>query len=473
MRLGAQAKSPAALKPDGQARALIVDGDSESRKRCAALFAQAGYGVATVAGEQAALETLAQKAFGVALVDCDGAGVDGLALLGGIKRLAPETTVVLASSSPRVEEAVAAIRKGAADYLVKPVEPERLTALIRIRQDERGGSPENLRKDIGTVRKECAFITGDAHMLELLEAAKRVAGTGATILITGESGTGKEILARHIHQAAGRPDRPFVAVNCAALPEALIESELFGHEKGAFTGASQRRVGKFEQVGEGTILLDEIGDMPLGLQPKILRILQERRIDRLGAATNREFKGQVIALTNQDLASAVQSGAFREDLYYRLNVIPFNLPPLRARRTDIPLLARHFIAKYETLYHKAFKAVDDAVLTELAREDWRGNVRELENRIERAVLLSPGPQLAEALRSATDSPAMPVEDEAVIRAGLSVRCMEEILISKTMQAVNHNRAKASELLGISVRTLRNKLNAYKAGQNEAHKEALS
>ncbi len=419
------------------------------------------------------MEALERNNFSIAIVDCDPVDIDGLALLERIKRRAPRTATVLTSSAPGVEEAVAAIRKGAADYLIKPVDPERFAAWIQIREDERAADAEKDRPRGQNPRGERAFITKDPYMLGLLEAAESVAGTGATILISGESGTGKEVLARHIHQAAHRSDRPFVAVNCAALPETLIESELFGHEKGAFTGASQRRVGKFEQVGEGTILLDEIGDMPLALQPKILRILQERRIDRLGALTSRKFQGQVIASTNQDLASAVQSGDFREDLYYRLNVVPFQLPPLRARQDDIPLLARHFIAKYETLYRKTFERVDDAVLAEMAREDWRGNVRELENRIERAVLLSAGPRLDDALRPQADQPAMSVGDEAVIRAGLSVRSMEAILISKTMQAVNHNRAKASELLGISVRTLRNKLNAYKTGPNDTFKEALS
>ncbi len=469
MKLGTQAKPPAALAPAIKGTALIVGEASAFRRRCSALFAEAGYENVAVAGGQTALEALAQTTFELTLVDCDSIDGDSLTLLDGIKRLAPGTAVVLVSASPQVDEAVAAMRSGAADYLVKPVDPERLAALIRFREDDRTDGPENLRQND---RSNRAFITRDPLVIELLEAAERVAGTGATILITGESGTGKEILARHIHQAAGHPDRPFVAVNCAALPETLIESELFGHEKGAFTGASQRRVGKFEQVGEGTILLDEIGDMPMTLQPKILRVLQEKRIDRLGAADSREFKGQVIALTNQNLEKAVQSGAFREDLYYRLNVIPFNLPPLRSRRADIPLLARHFITKYETLYHKAFAAVDDTVLMALAREEWRGNVRELENRVERAVLLSPGPKLGNALRPAEGRAVIPVGEDAVIRAGLSVKCMEEILISKTMQAVNHNRAKASELLGISVRTLRNKLNAYKSGQNQTPKDVV-
>ncbi|MGD9097850.1 MAG: sigma-54 dependent transcriptional regulator, partial [Desulfobacterales bacterium] len=340
MRSGSQTIPPEASKANSNPTALIIGDASDFRQQCIALFEKAGYDVATAAEAKTAIEALAQRTFGVVLVDCDPVDIDGLRLLDRIKGLAPRTAVILASSAPGVDEAVAAIRQGAADYLVKPVDPERIAAWIQIRENACEAELECEWKRDRTPPGARAFITNDPHVLGLLEAAASVAGTGATILISGESGTGKEVLARHIHQAAGRPDRPFVAVNCAALPETLIESELFGHEKGAFTGAAQRRVGKFEQVGEGTILLDEIGDMPLALQPKILRILQERRIDRLGAAVSREFNGQVIALTNQDLASAVQSGAFREDLYYRLNVVPFRLPPLRARRGDIPLLAR-------------------------------------------------------------------------------------------------------------------------------------
>ena len=317
------------------------------------------------------------------------------------------------------------------------------------------------------------FITGNAKMRQLLASADQVAGSRATILVTGESGTGKEVLARYIHQAAGRGKRPLIAVNCAALPDTLIESELFGYEKGAFTGAVQRKAGKFEQVGEGTLVLDEIGDMPPLLQPKILRILQERRIERLGGASDQPFQGQVIAITNQDLGAAVKDGRFREDLYYRINVVPFHLPPLRARRDDIPLLIGHFVAKYAALYAKAFDPPDAQVLAHLSHEAWPGNVRELENRIERAVLLSPGPRLNTECLTENRSLMPAADEDLVIRAGLSVRGMEKILIHKTMQAVNHNRAKASELLGISVRTLRNKLNEYQADQSQTQRQAPS
>ncbi len=455
-----------------QQSALIVEAESGIGEKPLAVLKQAGFAVQMVANGQAAVSILEHKAFNLALVDCALTDMDGLAVLDRIKHQSPDTDVIVVSSSPSVEEAVAAIHKGAADYMARPVDTEKLAARLGHLKAERGRSPAaGLQEDHG-IDGGLNFITRNPAMMQLLEAAKHVAGTQATVLITGESGTGKEVLARFIHRAADRPGRPLVAVNCAALPETLIESELFGHEKGAFTGAAQRKIGKFEQVGEGTLILDEIGDMPLALQPKILRVLQERRIERLGGGADRSFNGQVIALTNQDLAAAVKAGRFREDLYYRINVVPFHLPPLRARRDDIPLLTRHFITKYETLYAKRFDAVEAHILERMCAENWRGNVRELENRIERAVLLSPAPQLDDALLADGNLTLQTADDDAVIRAGLSVRGMEKILISKTMQAVNQNRAKASELLGISVRTLRNKLNEYKACQDEVRREAL-
>ncbi len=453
--------------------ALVIDANAGTRRETAVFLKQSGLIVETVANGQAAVSCMTRKSFALALVDASRGGCDGLALLAQIQDIAPQTAVVLVSASPDVKEAVAAIQGGARDYMPKPVDTAKLAAIIDHCRAERQLEPVAGSKADQGSRTDRIFVTRTPEIMQLLEAAAHVAGTRATILITGESGTGKEVLARCIHQAAGRPDRPFVAVNCAALPETLIESELFGHEKGAFTGASQRKIGKFEQVGAGTIVLDEIGDMPLALQPKILRILQERRVERLGGATSQNFEGQIIAITNQDLEEAVQKGKFREDLYYRINVVPFHLPPLRARRDDIPLLSHHFITKYEELYQKRFETVDSSVLTRMAGEAWRGNVRELENRIERAVLLSPGPHLEDTLLAGHDNGKPVLDEETVIRAGLSVRGMEKILICKTLQAVNQNRARASELLGISVRTLRNKLNEYKAAQEEPRREALT
>ncbi len=455
-----------------QRSALIVDAEADARKKLLAILKRTGLEVQMAANGQAAVGLLAHKNFDLALVDCALADIDGLAIWKRIRRQSPNTEVIVVSSAPNVDEAVAAIHGGAVDYMAKPLDTEKLAARLDHLTTENRRTPENCLRAGLEANGGLNFITCNPPMMQLLEAAERVAGTRATVLITGESGTGKEVLARFIHAAAGSSGRPLVAVNCAALPETLIESELFGHEKGAFTGAAQRKAGKFEQAGNGTIILDEIGDMPLALQPKILRLLQERRIERLGGAADSSFDGQIIAITNQDLAAAVQAGDFREDLYYRINVVPFHLPPLRARRDDIPLLARHFIAKYETLYTKRFEAVGVHTLEKLCAEGWRGNVRELENRVERAVLLSPEPMLDDALLAAGSQILQSANDDAVIRAGLSVRGMEKILICKTMQAVNQNRAKASELLGISVRTLRNKLNEYKASQEDVGREAL-
>jgi DNA-binding NtrC family response regulator len=407
----------------------------------------------------------------MALIDSALAGNDGFQLLERIKSLRPDAEIILTASMPDVDEAVEAIRRGAIDYMTHPVAVERLLACIEHLDGRSMRASADQSTRAARAHGAKTFISGNPEMLELLEAAKMVAGTKATILITGESGTGKEVLAAHIHRVADKADLPFVAVNCAALPDTLIESELFGHEKGAFTGATQRKMGKFEQVGEGTLVLDEIGDMPLALQPKILRVLQERRIERLGGAGDRPFNGQVVAITNQDLEAAVKDGRFREDLYYRINVVPLHLPPLRARPDDVPLLVQYFISQYASRYQKNLETPSPSILERMAAEEWRGNVRELENRIERAVLLSRGPQLDDELLRG-NGPTIPTPDDAaVIQAGLSVKGMEKILICKTMHAVNHNRTRASELLGISIRTLRNKLKEYQTSHPDFQGEA--
>ncbi len=449
---------------------LVVDAEVRSRRQTADTLQQAGLTVEAVGSVQAAQDVIARKRFDVALIDAACEGADVLQVLARIQGLIPDSELILTTTSPDVEEAVEAIRRGAADYLTKPVDVDKVDACIR-----HLNAKDTKDNDVHSVPQTeepspRTFISEDPGMRQLLEAAAMVAGTKATILITGESGTGKEVLAAYIHHAAGKPEFPFVAVNCAALPDTLIESELFGHEKGAFTGAAQRKTGKFEQVGEGTLVLDEIGDMPLVLQPKILRVLQERRIERLGGSVSLPFNGQVIAVTHQDLQAAVKEGRFREDLYYRINVVPFHLPPLRARRDDIPLLARHFVTKYTSLYQKELAAPSARILEQMAAEEWRGNVRELENRIERAVLLSRGPRMNDELLVGDGQPMAPPDGTAVIEAGLSVKGMEKILICKTMHAVNHNRTRASELLGISIRTLRNKLKEYQTNQPDIQGE---
>jgi DNA-binding NtrC family response regulator len=292
--------------------------------------------------------------------------------------------------------------------------------------------------------------------------ARQVAPSMATVLIQGESGTGKELLAAFIHRQGLNPDGPYIAVNCAALPEQLAESELFGHEKGAFTGAITRKLGKFELARKGTLVLDEISEMPLTLQAKLLRALQEREIDRVGGTHAVPVDARVVAITNRDLAQAVARGAFREDLYFRIHVVPLVIPPLRDRVADIPLLAEHFLAHFSSQNGKQPKRFSDEAGRLLARHEWRGNVRELENRVERAVLLAEGDVVEPRHLGLASCPQKPVSGLSgmFVHPGTTVWEMERQLIMGTLSEVNQNRTRAAEMLGISIRTLRNKLREY-------------
>jgi len=316
-------------------------------------------------------------------------------------------------------------------------------------------------------------VTADPRMAELLDFLKNIAKSRSSVLIQGESGTGKELLARLIHQHSPRRSQPFVAVNCAAIPHTLLESEMFGFEKGAFTGAAQRRIGKFELADRGTLLLDEVSEMDMPLQAKLLRVIQESEIDRLGGKDPVPVDARIIATTNSDLKKCIQEKKFREDLYYRLNVIPVRVPPLRERKGDIPVLAEHFLAKYAAENGKRKPALPGDTLAALAAHPWPGNVRELENVIERAVLVCQGSALLPghlALdggdETATGNPVSPAGAPQPLSADApaTLRDMEKNLIFSTLKQVKGNKTKASEILGISVRTMRNKLNEYKLEQ---------
>jgi two-component system response regulator FlrC len=299
-------------------------------------------------------------------------------------------------------------------------------------------------------------------MIRVLEVVEAVAKSDATILVQGESGTGKELIARMVHQVSPRAEQPFIAVNCAALPANLLESELFGHEKGAFTGAEKRKLGKFELAHGGTILLDEISEMELGLQAKLLRVLQEREVDRVGGSSPIPVDVRVVATTNRNLAKEVEEGRFRADLYYRLNVIPLTLTPLRERQNDIPLLVEHFMRK--VLGAGAPKIPAETMRT-LMQYPWPGNVRELQNAVERAAILAQGrsPEVKDFLITAPSTLVQKIEQETVpsIRSGMTVAEVEKLLILETLKATGDNRTKAADLLGISIRTLRNKLAEYR------------
>jgi DNA-binding NtrC family response regulator len=398
--------------------------------------------------------------------------MNGLDLLRAVRVKNRETPFVIITAYASVDDAVAAMKEGATDYLLKPFSAdtlddlfhrvfdngERVRAVVRPRlADERGS---------GSKRE---IITSNEGMTRVVELARKVASSKSTALIHGESGTGKELLSRFIHENSDRANGPFVAVNCAAMPETLLESELFGHEKGSFTGAIARKMGKFELADKGTILLDEITEMAPQLQAKLLRVLQEGEIDRVGGAHPTPIDVRVLATTNRNIKKAVEEGTFREDLYFRLNVIPLYLPPLRDRTGDIPILVTRFIEKFNRLMGKSVTGVDATAMDALVSNPWRGNVRELENVMERAVLLASGDKitLADLMMEPVTQPEMTgqgktsVSDDSITGPGMTVADMERKLIMRTLERSSGNRTKAAETLGVSIRTLRNKLNEYK------------
>lgn len=404
-------------------------------------------------------EVLANKFFGAAFIS--ESMLNGT--LAAIKLKCPLLPVFVASSRPSVEGAVAAMREGAQDYLPLPLPFEKLREIIQPFLGPEN-TPRTLQKNNSAENgRGRPIITRDPTLLHILRLAETVARTRATILIQGESGTGKEILARYVHAKSDRSGSPFIAVNCAALPEGLLESELFGHEKGAFTGAIMRKPGKFELAQNGTLLLDEISEMHPHLQAKLLRVLQENEIDRVGGRHAIPINVRVMATTNQNLPELIQKGAFREDLYYRLQVISFELPPLRDRRDDIPLLAEYFLQHFARLFEKGPLTFTATALAALESAPWPGNIRQLENAIARGVLLAQGSHLhprdlfgalpPEALTPVT-SPLQPGKP-------VTLREMEQQMIFQALQETSGNRTHAARLLGISVRTLRNKLHEYR------------
>ncbi len=449
-----------------RARILVVDDDPEIRKVLVGTLRRNGYAAVAAADGREALACFAAEMFQLVISDVKMPQMGGIDLLRGLKEKSPGTPVLLITGYGSVGGAVEAMQEGAADYLLKPFPMDALVLSVEKALQNANGNGNGAaasRKDKPTGAKP--IVTSDPVMLALLQTAKNVAASKATILIEGESGTGKELLAAYIHANGAQRTGPYVAVNCAALPENLAESELFGHEKGAFTGAFNRKIGKFELAGSGTLVLDEIGEMPLALQAKLLRVLQEREIDRVGGKQPVAVDARVIAITNRELKTAVAEGRFRQDLYYRINVVPLKIPPLRQRRGDIPLLSTFFLERFCRRYQKNIMTVSDAARRMMKKANWPGNVRELENVLERAVLLSSGDVLQPEHLLLEDTPATALPTAVFQAGGLSLREMEKKLIFKALDEVNDNRTHAAQLLGISIRTLRNKLNQYKA-ENE-------
>ena len=438
---------------------LVVDDEAAMRTALDANFRRSGWQVTTANGVADALAKFRQTPCGLVVTDMRMGDGDGLAVLQGVRRLAPETAVIFLTAYGSVPEAVLAMKEGACDYLMKPVSFEQLEQTAQ----------RIMGRDLDDQDKQAPELVGASTMFRsLLARAQRVARTEADVLIEAESGTGKELLARLIHRASPRAAGPFVAVNCSAFPENLLESELFGHARGAFTGAMTSKQGKFQVADQGTLLLDEIGELPLSLQPKLLRVLQEREVDRLGETHPVPINVRVIATTNRSLPALIETGEFRTDLYYRLNVVPMSIPPLRERRGDILELAEHFLHKHEPKLQRGQFRISTELAVALREHEWPGNVRELENFVRRALALTQTNTLGVELFSSVSASA-PVGRAAAAtpKAGVTLQDMERRLLESTLYATNGNRTRTAEMMGVSLRTVRNKIREYGLPAREA------
>ena len=439
---------------------LVVEDDPSLREAIGDTLELAGRTYVAVGGGAEALTVLGEQAFSIVVSDVRMMPMDGISLLKEIRLRLPHLPVVLMTAFAEVDKAVDAMRSGACDFLLKPFEPQALLAQIN-------------KYELPETGETAGVVAIDPASCELFAMAQRVAQTDATVLLTGESGVGKEVVARFIHRHSARKNGPFVAINCAAIPDSLLEATLFGYEKGAFTGATQAQAGKFEQAQEGTLLLDEVTEMPLSLQAKLLRVLQEREVERVGGKKPVPLNIRIIATSNRSMAAAVAKGVFREDLFYRLNVFPVAIPALRQRRQDIPAIARHFVVEHGGRMGRPGVSLAPAAEAVLMAHDWPGNVRELENAIQRALILSTGPSIGPEhfnLRSATNAlpePTQPAEPRPA--SGLpetgknadNMKHLERDHILRTLAEAGGSRKLAIERLGISERTLRYKLQQYR------------
>jgi two-component system response regulator HydG len=453
-----------------KARILVVDDEASARSGLEKLLRQSGFDVSTAEDGARALAAAAETAPDVVVTDLRMPNIDGMALLAKLREQDPTLPVIVTTAFGEVDTAVEAMRKGAADFITKPIDFDVLVVSIERALEERAlrSEAENLKRQINERSGESLQgLTGTSPVMQkVYRVARQVAGSRATVLITGESGTGKGELARAIHALSPRAKEPFVSLHCAAIPETLLEAELFGHEKGAFTGADKRRVGRFEQASGGTLFLDEVGEIPPLMQVKLLKVIQEKTIERIGSGQSVPVDVRLLAATNKDLGKEVREGRFREDLYYRLNVVHLEMPPLRLRSGDVLVLAQHFLDRFARENHKNVEGFTDDARTKILAHRWPGNVRELENALERAVVMCEGTKI-----QAEDLPfdaAQPVLGPVRI-PGSTMAEIERHAILATLEATQGSTARAAELLDISIRTIQYRLSEYGLSSKDLRK----
>ena len=441
-----------------QGKLLIVDDEVSVRDSLGKWFREEGYEIGTAESASDALTRMAENKWDVALLDIKMHGTDGIELQRRLHEMNPELIVIMMTGYASVETAVAALKNGAYDYVSKPLDPDEIAHLVKKALAHRNAEKENIRlRDTVTEATRPGDLVGQsAAMRKVFDAINTVAPTDANVLITGESGTGKELVVRAIHAGSLRRFHPLVAIHCGALTETLLESELFGHEKGAFTGAQYRKKGKFEIAEGGTVFLDEIGDISLKTQTDLLRVLQEREIIRVGGNQVIKVDFRCVAATNKNLETMIEEGTFRPDLFYRLNVFRIELPPLRERREDIPLLVEHFVRKFALAMNKRITRISPSAMEQLQQQPWLGNVRELENAVERAMVVGQEPELREQDFNFKEQGG----SAGPVAAGKSLDEVERAHILRVLEECGNNQSRTADVLGIDRVTLHHKLKRY-------------
>jgi len=439
---------------------LVADDEPLMRLFIAETLKRLGKEVVLAENGAVAIKKLQEESFDLILSDIKMPHKSGLDVLEKSKSLYPNSLVILMTAHGTIESAIEAMKLGAFNYLIKPFSPEALEGAV-----QKGEEHLQLIKENLFLRNEkyAPLIAKSPSMKKILGNLGKIARSQASVFITGESGTGKEVIANAIHRASLRCQSPFIKVNCAAIPEALLESEFFGHERGSFTGAHTRKTGRFELADKGTLLLDEVTEIPLTLQPKLLRAIQEQEFERVGGTRPLNVNIRFLATSSRNMMEAIENKIFREDLYYRLNVVPIHIPALRERREDILPLVNYFLEKFCLENHKPIKQINDSAIQKLLQYEWPGNVRELANIIERSVVLDFDPIIDEEhlyLGSSGSKDSIAIEKQSSLPIGMSLHTLEKKLILETLEKYHHNRTKTAATLGISVRTLRNKLHEY-------------